>query len=54
MQLGVRGVSLLYASGDGGVSGMRLSQTCTTFVPTFPSACPFVTSVSDERVAVLV
>ncbi|KAF8516725.1 family S53 protease-like protein [Hysterangium stoloniferum] len=44
MQLGARGVSLIFASGDGGVAGEQ-SQTCTTFIPTFPSGCPFVTSV---------
>ncbi|TDL17184.1 family S53 protease [Rickenella mellea] len=43
-QLGARGVSILFASGDGGVSGSQ-TQSCTTFVPTFPSGCPFMTSV---------
>ncbi|KAF5315080.1 hypothetical protein D9619_007609 [Psilocybe cf. subviscida] len=44
MQLGARGTSILFASGDGGVSGSQ-SARCTTFVPTFPSGCPFLTSV---------
>ncbi|KAI0356281.1 family S53 protease [Trametes cingulata] len=44
MQLGARGTSILFSSGDGGVSGSQ-SQSCTTFIPTFPSGCPFVTSV---------
>ena len=44
MQLGARGVSILFASGDGGVSGSQ-SARCTNFVPTFPSGCPFMTSV---------
>ncbi|KAI0294260.1 family S53 protease-like protein [Multifurca ochricompacta] len=39
-QLGARGTSILFASGDGGVSGSQ-SGACTTFVPTFPSGCPF-------------
>lgn len=43
-QLGARGVSLLFASGDGGVSGVQ-SESCTTFVPEFPSGCPYMTSV---------
>ncbi|KZT10837.1 family S53 protease-like protein [Laetiporus sulphureus 93-53] len=43
-QLGARGVSILFASGDGGVSGSQ-SQECTDFVPTFPSGCPYMTSV---------
>ncbi|KAH9049037.1 family S53 protease [Lactarius hengduanensis] len=37
--LSARGVSILFSSGDGGVSGSQ-SQSCTTFVPTFPSGCP--------------
>ncbi|TDL21547.1 subtilisin-like protein [Rickenella mellea] len=44
MQLGARGVSILFASGDGGVSGSQYAR-CTNFVPTFPSVCPFMTSV---------
>ncbi|OSD02191.1 family S53 protease [Trametes coccinea BRFM310] len=43
-QLGARGVSILFASGDGGVSGGHTSS-CTTFVPVWPSGCPYVTSV---------
>ncbi|TFY79415.1 hypothetical protein EWM64_g4597 [Hericium alpestre] len=42
--LGARGTSIFFSSGDGGVSGGQ-SQSCSTFVPTFPSTCPFVTSV---------
>ncbi|KAJ6516949.1 family S53 protease-like protein [Mycena vitilis] len=44
MQLGALGTSILFSSGDGGVSGSQ-SQSCTTFIPTLPSDCPFVTSV---------
>ncbi|KAH8108266.1 family S53 protease-like protein [Phellopilus nigrolimitatus] len=44
MQLGARGTSILFASGDGGVGGSQ-SSSCTTFVPTFPSGCPYMTSV---------
>jgi tripeptidyl-peptidase-1 len=43
-QLGARGVSILVASGDGGVAGSR-PITCSSFVPTFPASCPYVTSV---------
>ncbi|KAM5532443.1 hypothetical protein V8D89_013859 [Ganoderma adspersum] len=53
-QLGTRGTSILFASGDGGVAGQQASDTCPDglFVPTFPSTCPFVTSVgSTEGVA---
>ncbi|KAG6361434.1 hypothetical protein INS49_009661 [Diaporthe citri] len=49
-QLGARGVSLLFASGDEGVgfSGCCSSNDGTdrsSFLPEFPSSCPFVTSV---------
>ncbi|KAI0689958.1 family S53 protease [Cytidiella melzeri] len=43
-QLGARGVSILFSSGDGGVGGSQ-STTCTNFLATFPSGCPFMTSV---------
>ncbi|RPD58338.1 family S53 protease [Lentinus tigrinus ALCF2SS1-7] len=46
MQLSARGTSILYSSGDGGVSGAQ-SASCPNnkFVATFPSGCPYVTSV---------
>lgn len=44
MQLGARGTSILFASGDGGVSGSQ-PNLCLEYVPTFPSGCPFMTSV---------
>lgn len=44
MQLGARGTSILFASGDGGVAGSQ-TTSCSTFLPTFPSGCPFMTSV---------
>ncbi|KAH9949260.1 family S53 protease [Amylocystis lapponica] len=43
-QLGARGVTIIFSSGDGGVSGTSYSN-CKTFVPTFPNSCPYVTSV---------
>ncbi|KAF9309723.1 hypothetical protein BG003_009433 [Podila horticola] len=42
-KLGARGISVIVASGDGGVAGSRPNNTCTRFVPTFPASCPFVT-----------
>ncbi|KAK6992571.1 Pro-kumamolisin, activation domain-containing protein [Favolaschia claudopus] len=39
MQLGALGTSLIFSSGDGGVSGSQ-SQSCTNFIPTLPSDCP--------------
>ncbi|EJF58006.1 family S53 protease [Dichomitus squalens] len=47
-QLGARGVSILFASGDGGVSGSQ-SASCSKFVPTFPSGCPYMTSVGATQ-----
>ncbi|KAH7098457.1 peptidase S8/S53 domain-containing protein [Auriculariales sp. MPI-PUGE-AT-0066] len=44
MQLGARGVSMLFCSGDGGVEGFYPKPGCTDFTPTFPSSCPYVTS----------
>ncbi|KAK0214212.1 family S53 protease [Armillaria nabsnona] len=46
--LGARGVSILFASGDGGVSGAQ-AKTCTTFIPTFPAGCPYITSVGATQ-----
>lgn len=43
-QLGTRGVSVIVASGDGGVAGSQ-PRSCSAFVPTFPASCPYVTSV---------
>ncbi|KAF8575000.1 family S53 protease [Ramaria rubella] len=49
MALGARGVSMLFASGDGGVSGSAHGGNldCEAFVPSFPSNCPYVTSVGS-------
>lgn len=49
-QLGARGVSLLFASGDHGVgeNGTCISndgKNTTMFVPGFPAGCPYVTAV---------
>ncbi|KAJ7330306.1 subtilisin-like protein [Mycena albidolilacea] len=43
MQLAAIGISMIFASGDGGASDNI--QGCTSFVPMFPSTCPYVTSV---------
>ncbi|KAJ4495538.1 subtilisin-like protein [Lentinula lateritia] len=45
MALGARGVSLIFGSGDGGVSGAERNDTCTEFLPAFPGGCPYITSV---------
>ncbi|KAF9063500.1 family S53 protease-like protein [Rhodocollybia butyracea] len=49
MAAGVRGTSVLFSSGDGGVSGSRTTDNCTSFVPTFPSGCPYLTSVGATQ-----
>ncbi|KAI9066614.1 family S53 protease [Trametes sanguinea] len=41
MQLGARGTSMLFASGDSGVG----KGSCMNFTGTFPNHCPYVTSV---------
>ncbi len=45
-KMGARGVSMLHASGDGGVSGTQ-SANCKTFVPTWPASSPSITSVGS-------
>ncbi|KAK3311977.1 tripeptidyl-peptidase [Apodospora peruviana] len=47
MQLGARGVSVLFSSGDSGPgnSCVRNTNNATFFEPTFPAGCPYVTSV---------
>ena len=47
MQLGARGVSVLFASGDSGPgnSCVRNTDEAYYFNPTFPAGCPYVTSV---------
>lgn len=47
-QLGSRGVSVLFSSGDSGVGGACITNdgsNTTHFPPQFPAACPWVTSV---------
>ncbi|KAJ7162433.1 family S53 protease-like protein [Mycena filopes] len=50
MALGARGISVIYASGDGGVRGNHDSASVcniNTFMPVFPAACPYVTAVGS-------
>ncbi|KAF7368433.1 Family S53 protease-like protein [Mycena venus] len=52
MALGARGISVVFASGDGGVRGNHdFSLICAnnTFLPEFPATCPFVTSVGSTQ-----
>lgn len=53
-QLGARGVSIFFASGDEGVGAddMCLSNNGSNtrmFLPTFPASCPYVTTVGATR-----
>ena len=47
MQLGARGVSVLFSSGDSGPgnSCVRTTDGAAYFNPTFPAGCPYVTAV---------
>lgn len=47
MQLGARGVSVLFSSGDSGPGDVcvRVSDSKPFFQPTFPAGCPYVTAV---------
>lgn len=50
MQLGARGVSILFSSGDSGPGGACKSNadnTTTEFQPNFPAGCPWVTAVGS-------
>ncbi|KAH8114716.1 tripeptidyl peptidase A [Phellopilus nigrolimitatus] len=44
-QLGARGVSLMFGSGDGGVGDGNPDPATQQFLPGFPASCPFVTTV---------
>ncbi|TFK81104.1 family S53 protease-like protein [Polyporus arcularius HHB13444] len=46
-QLGARGTTILFASGDSGVGCGQTNETL--FSPRFPSDCPFVTSVGGTQ-----
>ncbi|KAK4502120.1 hypothetical protein PRZ48_005543 [Zasmidium cellare] len=53
-QLGARGVTLLFATGDFGVgtNGTCVSndgKNTTKFLPSFPASCPYVTAVGGTR-----
>ncbi|KAJ7738936.1 family S53 protease-like protein [Mycena metata] len=52
MALGARGISVLFASGDGGVRGSHDSpSSCESnvFIPVFPASCPYVTAVAATQ-----
>jgi len=47
LQLSALGTSIIFSSGDGGVSGNGFTSCSSngSFVPSYPSTCPYVTSV---------
>ncbi|KAJ7230048.1 family S53 protease-like protein [Mycena pura] len=52
MALGARGISVIFASGDGGVRGNHdTTSVCNNnnFMPVFPASCPFLTSVGSTQ-----
>ncbi|KAK7053675.1 family S53 protease-like protein [Favolaschia claudopus] len=55
MALGARGISMLFASGDGGVRGSHDDKSipglCSSndFIPIFPASCPYVTAVGGTE-----
>lgn len=52
-QLGARGTSVFFCSGDNGVYSFSFNSTCdaTTFGPTFPSGCPLYVTSSRYRLS---
>ena len=63
MKLGLQGVTVVYSSGDSGVSnrgkcirpetvpnGTDITQNPGAFSPSFPAACPYLTSVGATQV----
>ncbi|KAL2197687.1 peptidase-like protein [Corynascus similis CBS 632.67] len=51
-QLGARGVSVIFSSGDTGVGSACQTndgRNTTRFLPIFPAACPYVTSIGATR-----
>uniref|UniRef100_A0A3B3QL29 Tripeptidyl-peptidase 1 n=1 Tax=Paramormyrops kingsleyae TaxID=1676925 RepID=A0A3B3QL29_9TELE len=45
MKAGVRGISMLFASGDSGAGCRQLSKGSNAFRPSFPASSPYVTTV---------
>lgn len=53
-QLGARGVSVMFASGDEGVGAdgccfTNDGRNASTFLPAFPGSCPYVTTVGATQ-----
>ncbi|KAG9890573.1 aorsin, partial [Aureobasidium melanogenum] len=58
LKLGLQGVSVIVASGDTGVGGIRgdgsvngcLGSNATVFSPTYPNSCPWLTNVGGTKI----
>jgi tripeptidyl-peptidase-1 len=58
LKLGLQGVSIIVASGDTGVGGIRgdgsvngcLGSNATVFSPTYPNSCPWLTNVGGTKI----
>jgi len=66
MKLGLQGVSVIYSSGDSGVSNRgeciypssitnstEIDEYPGAFSPSFPAACPYITSVGATQVCLI-
>ncbi|KAJ4153563.1 hypothetical protein LMH87_010046 [Akanthomyces muscarius] len=50
MKAGARGITVLFCSGDFGVSGLNHENSCPNgYIPTFPASCPYVTAVGSTQ-----
>lgn len=50
MKAGSRGITVLFCSGDQGVSGLNARTSCPNgYVPIFPATCPYVTAVGATQ-----
>jgi subtilase family serine protease len=52
MKMGLRGISVIVASGDGGANG-RSNMFCSDklFYPSFPASSPYVTAVGGTQLS---
>lgn len=50
MKAGSRGITVLFCSGDQGVSGLNAKSSCPKgYIPIFPATCPYVTAVGATQ-----
>lgn len=52
MKAGAQGISVLFSTGDYGVSGINANNDCSNgFYATWPPSCPYVTAVGGTEVS---